>query len=330
MINRYPLFVDCGAPSLYNKLSRKVKTKVMGAAFADHKYNDYSYTETEDYISYRNSYINFINLNHDHVTIHSNLDVIGSADLTYRNQKFLERRMPTPIPVFHLGGDEKWLQYYVEHYDYIALGGMNQNSTAAIIPILDHLWRKYILDEKGFPKVKVHGFAATSVRLMVRYPWYSVDSASCRKLGNFGKIALPNQNRDRLHMIFVSNRDMPLDFRLGPAITAEIEKQVGAFGFTLDEIVEDSLSRVIWNYMAFLNSVESVPLWPWSMYTQKSKKGASERMILYFAGSLSKLEEKRFWDELTQKKTDHTAFGRLHSFFYPKATQYYIDNYMKG
>jgi hypothetical protein len=37
---------------------------------------------------------------------------------------------------------------------------------------------KYVCDEKGFPKVKFHGFAVTSQRLMKPFPWYSVDSAS--------------------------------------------------------------------------------------------------------------------------------------------------------
>ena len=47
--------------------------------------------------------------------------------------------------------------------EYIALGGLVPNPTKVLIPILDQLFKKYILDEKGFPRVKVHGFACTSL-----------------------------------------------------------------------------------------------------------------------------------------------------------------------
>ena len=46
-------------------------------------------------------------------------------------------------------------------------------STKDLLPWLDRIFSTYICDDKGFPKVKTHGFGLTT-SLMIRYPWYSV------------------------------------------------------------------------------------------------------------------------------------------------------------
>jgi hypothetical protein len=49
----------------------------------------------------------------------------------------------------------------------------------------------YITDDKGKPLVRFHGFGVTAVPLMLRYPWYSVDSTSWIILAANGKILFP-------------------------------------------------------------------------------------------------------------------------------------------
>jgi hypothetical protein len=123
---------------------------------------------------------------------YSNLDVIGSAKETYKNQRIMERQGLRPIPVFHYGEDVKWLKRYLKKgYDYISLGGMVPISTPDLIVWLDHLFTNNLTDSKGMPKIKVHGFGLTSFVLMFRYPWYSVDSTSWVVTGRLGSIFIP-------------------------------------------------------------------------------------------------------------------------------------------
>jgi len=146
-------------------------------------------------------YIEFIKQNQDVITVYANLDVISknrfslgtkeSAEKTLRNQKIMEEAGLSPLPVFHIGEPFEYLEYYVNHYDYIGLGGMVGKSKQTLSPWLDVVFGRYICDERGYPKVKVHGFGLTSVSLMVEYPWYSVDSVAWKKEAFLGEVRVP-------------------------------------------------------------------------------------------------------------------------------------------
>lgn len=144
-------------------------------------------------------YIAFIKEHEQRLVLYANLDVIGlggktpneiTAEQTLRNQKIMEEAGLHPLPCFHFGEPEKYLQYYVENYEYIALG-VAGNSGNVLIPWLNRCFAEFICGDDGFPKVKVHGFAVTSLKIMLRYPWYSVDSTSWALTGGMGSIYVP-------------------------------------------------------------------------------------------------------------------------------------------
>lgn len=313
---KYKVFVDCGAPTLYNQLSRKFNKKTMGSSFKDRKHDSFDYVDMKEYKEYRDNYINFLLENKDKIDVFSNLDVINNPKLTYKNQKLLESKGLKPIPVFHVGSPEKWLEKYVREYDYIALGGLVPNKTAALIPILDRLFKDYILDEDGFPKVKVHGFACTAFALMYRYPWYSVDSTTCGKLAMYGHIIIPEYtNKHTTKNLTISSRDVPLKERLTPMLFKELETRAESLGMNLDSMSESMVERSIWNHLMYSYKVEKqLPVWPWNFYTRESKKGAKERLNFYFANQLSKKDEVLFWEALD--KHDFALKYRLMSFYY--------------
>lgn len=144
-------------------------------------------------------YISFIKENESVINIYANLDVIGiggkqpnklTAEKTLENQKIMEKAGLNPLPCFHYGEPIEYLEYYINNYEYLALG-VAGNTGKKLIPWLDELFSNYITDKKGFPKIKVHGFAVTSLPLMLRYPWYSVDSTSWVVTGRVGSIYIP-------------------------------------------------------------------------------------------------------------------------------------------
>jgi len=146
-----------------------------------------------------NEYIQFIKENQDVINIYANLDVIGiggkqpnklTAEKTLENQKIMEKAGLSPVPVFHFGEPFPYLKDYCDKYEYIALG-VAGNIGAKLIPWLDKCFSEFICDEKGYPKAKIHGFAVTSLKLMLRYPWYSVDSTSWVITGRMGSIFVP-------------------------------------------------------------------------------------------------------------------------------------------
>lgn len=181
-----------------------------------------------------NEYIDFIKKHEDVITVYANLDVIGNPEATWKNQMIMEDAGLHPLPVFHYGEDIMWLKRMLKRkYEYMSLGGMVPISTPDLIHWLDDLFLNYICDESGMPLVKIHGFGLTSLRLMLRYPWYSVDSTSWVVTGRMGSIYIPRYRNGKWiydedsWKIAVSNRS-PNNKEAGKHITTMsiMEKEI--------------------------------------------------------------------------------------------------------
>jgi hypothetical protein len=216
MYDKVKIFVDSGAPSLYNAIVRSKKGGAhtyMGSYMKDRKKDDFSFLETKEYKVYRRRYTMFIKEYLPHIEVYAVLDVINNAEATWENQQYMESKGLKPMPVWHFGCDIKWLQMYLDKgYDYIAIGGIVPNPTSVIIPPMDDIWDYLLTYDNGIPRVKVHGFAVTAPELVHRYPWYSVDSTSWVKYGKYGIALVPRTKGGKLdytlspHSVAVSDR----------------------------------------------------------------------------------------------------------------------------
>lgn len=135
-------------------------------------------------------YIAFIKKYEKYIAYYAVLDDIENPNITLQNQIRMEAAGLKPVPCFHYGEPEAYLRGYLDR-GIVALGGMVPISTAKLRPWLDHLFTKYLCHKNGMPKIKVHGFGMTSIPLMTRYPWYSVDSTSWVATSRFGGILVP-------------------------------------------------------------------------------------------------------------------------------------------
>jgi len=136
-------------------------------------------------------YIAFIKEHEDLISIYANLDAIGDPEKTLANQKYMEAKGLSPLPCFHYGEDEKYLKHYLKNYKYMALGGMVPIANSPLTVWLDRIFADFICDKSGMPTIKVHGFGLTSLPLLLRYPWYSVDSTSWVMTSRMGSIYVP-------------------------------------------------------------------------------------------------------------------------------------------
>lgn len=140
-------------------------------------------------------YCDFIVKHKDVIDHYIVLDVIGDAEKTLEAQKYMESKGLMPLPAFHQGSDFKYLDYYVENYDYICISPSPLAYSAGgskMVNWLDKCFADHVCDENGYPKCKVHGLGLTTVSMLLRYPWYSVDSAAWVLVSSFGGILVPH------------------------------------------------------------------------------------------------------------------------------------------
>jgi hypothetical protein len=199
-----------------------------------------------------NEYCNYVKKNQDIFEVVSVLDAIGDADQTYRNQVAMERQGVQALPCYHYGEPETVLEYYASNYEYITIGGMVPISSPQLRIWLDRIWGRHLTNGDGTPRLKVHGFGLTSVPLMARYPWYSVDSSSWVQLGGMGNIFLPKwgtiavseyapQAKDEFKHIDnlpKEHRDVLVDF-------------IEGLGFEIERLRKFHLSRKVFNIVTY-------------------------------------------------------------------------------
>lgn len=181
------------------------------------------------------------------------LDAIGDCDGTWRNQAAMEARGVRPLPCFHYGEPDEVLQYYAANYSYITIGGMVPISTPQLKLWLDRIWAEHLTDEHGRPKVKVHGFGLTSLPLMMRYPWFSVDSSTWVQWAANGMVLVPGT----AGQVDVSSQSSRRKIRgqhidsVSPLETEAIEQQIRATGVDPDRLRDLYFSRWAFNAYSF-------------------------------------------------------------------------------
>jgi hypothetical protein len=161
-------------------------------------------------------YIDFIKDHINEIDVYANLDVIGNAEDTWRNQMIMEKEGLDPLPVYHSMFEPiSWLRKYIDAgYKYIGMGGIAGTGfkTEALVQVLDKCFEMICDTPDRKPCVKIHGFGMTSLSMMVRYPWYSVDSTSWVQTGRFGSVYVPRKKNgkfvydDNTWKISVSNQ----------------------------------------------------------------------------------------------------------------------------
>lgn len=229
-VNNAQIFLDSGAFSAFT----------LGVSIS-----------VEEYCEYIKRNMDIIRVE-DNVVMASVLDGIGDPLQTWRNQLEMELRGAKPLPCFHAGEDERYLEWYVKNYEYITLGGMVGSSTKQLCIWLDRMWDRYLTDGSGRARIKVHGFGITAVPIMERYPWYSCDSSSWIQSAAFGSIVTPDYGPLSVSEKSPSRHDAGQHVTtLTPIEQDHILQYLEEQGFTYERLSTVYESRAAYNLWAF-------------------------------------------------------------------------------
>lgn len=205
-------------------------------------------------------YCRFIHDNQDIFECVSVLDAIGDPQATYENQLAMERLGVRPLPCFHANEDYRYLQHYAKNYEYITLGGMVGASPKVLMNWLDHVWEKYLTDGAGRPLCKVHGFGLTSIPIMKRYPWYSVDSSSWVQVSSMGALLHPDHGTINVSSTSPNRKTEGQHFdTLSPLAQEALLKHFHELGYTLEELRKDYVPRRTYCMWAYTELNRRIP-----------------------------------------------------------------------
>jgi len=134
------------------------------------------------------SYIEF--LKRYQIKTAASLDVVGDAQGTLNNWDYMTSKGVITIPTYHVGEPFSFLDYYLKNADYIALGGMVGKSQ---VILEDFLNKCFSLIKSYFP-VKIHGFGCFNFKLLMAYPFYSVDATTWNVGRKYGECNIMDSN----------------------------------------------------------------------------------------------------------------------------------------
>lgn len=221
-------------------------------------------------------YCAFIKTNIELIEVYASLDAIPgapgrvateaerdeAAELSWKNYLYMRNEGLDPLPVYHYGEHPRFLERMLDHkIPYIGIGGLVGVTSALRRAWLDRVFDR-ITDEDGKAIVKTHGFGMTSVPLIFRYPWHSVDSTSWIKATATGSIYLPAVHRGEFMFdrspktVFVSTNgietagnDHAINF--SGSMREILDRWLAECGKTYEEVSTDYYHRAVCNVTFF-------------------------------------------------------------------------------
>lgn len=212
-------------------------------------------------------YARFIQENGHHFRVKANLDDIGdTGPKSWENWQELRRQGCDVFPVHHAADQDKYLEMILEVLmqekpdgtSFMALGGLVGAGREVLRTWLDYIWSKFLTNEDGTAKLRVHGFGLTDTELMFRYPWYSVDSSSWIMTGIFGGCIFYDGKR---FVKVVFSDESPDRYKIDgwhySTMTAEQQRSVDALlepmGVTAEQCAKHYSFRHLVNAQTFTN-----------------------------------------------------------------------------
>lgn len=204
----FSLMIDSGAHHFFEHYVRK------GHGIEEKEMWDWDAYKTPKFWEYVDNYVQFIKEYYDLLDIYVVMDAIYEPEVSWQVYKYMKYEHGLdPLPVYHYNEPIEYFKKYMNETNFIGISGLGQGIPKnKYINWADKVFTLVCDPITGLPNYKIHGFALTSVSLIKKYPWFSVDSSSWVQYSQYGQILVPkvkNGKYDfltRPYNIFVSTR----------------------------------------------------------------------------------------------------------------------------
>lgn len=181
---------------------------------------------------------------------------------SWNNYLYMKERVTSPcylLPLYHFGEPKEGLRRILNTEvngklpEYIGIGGRHGVSTDLQDKYFHEIFA--IIQSSDNPKVKVHAFGMTVLKLLEKFPFYSADSTTWLQLGINGNILTK-----KFGIITVSergkfNKDNANAFP--DHIKQELEDELQAHGYSLEQVSTEYKARLKFNIDTMLEWAEN-------------------------------------------------------------------------
>lgn len=281
-------FLDSGSFTLWTKAAAYQKKTGR---------SQWEFYDSKEFWEYTDAYAEFVKKYKAGIDFYSNVDAIPNPEITWRNQKYLEKTHSLePVPVVHFPTNLDWLRHYIgAGYQFIALGGLvGSAATDKARSWIDEAFDIVCDTPDRTPVVKIHGFGVTTYDLLLRYPWWSVDSTTWTKIAAFGGILVPHKRRGKFifdeqpYLMKVSSEAPDRKARgrhvltISQAEKAIIQEWLDFIGIPLGKMDRDGnvlewgvltrhTERRVANLYYFEKMLASLKPWPWPFISPRPR-----------------------------------------------------------
>lgn len=199
-------------------------------------------------------YTQFCKKNSKDIEWYVTFDYTQDCQVVWNVTKQLEKNGLRPVSVYHGDKSTDWLKRYLDA-GYSRVGISNLPSRKS-----DYKKTRFFLDQVfrvAEPyKVKLHGFAVTSIAMAYAYAWHSVDSSSWSRTASYGAIYALEPSRGSMTAQHISLTGGLKDStrsstELSPDALKSVKQQVEKNGFDFDLLRRSLAYRFIYNGWIF-------------------------------------------------------------------------------
>lgn len=197
------IFLDSGAHSLHRML-RSGKTLAHKFKISKEQRKEFVEFVSDKFLVLYAEYVKWAYTANKPFTFWVTLDSQKDCSIIYTTTKRLEKLIGiAPVPVYHGDQPLSWVKKYIDEGHKIIGVGIDSRRIKGAEAKHRYYSELHELTEKH--GVATHGFAITGDR-MLRYPFYSVDSATHLKVAAFGKILQLIPEKQRIAQVHISNK----------------------------------------------------------------------------------------------------------------------------
>lgn len=181
-------------------------------------------------------------------------DYTQDCQVVWNITKELQAEGLRPVPVYHGDQSTDWLKRYIDAgHKRIGISNLPRRKS-------DYKKTRYFLDQVFKTvepyKVKLHGFAVTSIAMAYAYPWHSVDSSSWSRTASYGAIYALEPNRGSMTAQHVSltgglKESTKSLTSLSPDALKSVRQQVEKNGWDFDLLRRSLAYRFCYNGWLF-------------------------------------------------------------------------------